>query len=36
MKKKRKSWVCTNPDCAQFRREAPKKGDNVFELTQVN
>lgn len=35
-KKKGKSWVCTDPDCAQFRREAPKKGDNVFELTQVN
>lgn len=32
----RKSWVCTDPDCAQFRREAPEKGDNVFELAQVN
>lgn len=29
-------WVCTDPDCAQFRREAPEKGDNVFELAQVN
>lgn len=27
MKKKRKSWVCTDPDCAQFRREAPEKGE---------
>ena len=34
--KKRKSWVCTDPDCAQFRREAPKKGEKVFELAQVN
>lgn len=33
---KRQSWVCTDSDCAQFRREAPEKGDNVFELAQVN
>lgn len=32
----RKSWVCTDPDCAQFRREAPEKGDNVFELADVD
>lgn len=34
--KKRKSWVCIDPDCAQFRREVPKKGEKVFELAQVN
>lgn len=33
---KRQGWVCTDPDCAQFRREAPKKGEKVFELAQVN
>lgn len=32
----KKNWVCTNPDCVQFRREAPEHGHNVFELAQVN
>lgn len=31
-----KNWICTDPDCAQFRREAPEHGHNVFELAQVN
>lgn len=30
------NWICTDIDCAQFRREAPEKGSNVFELAQVN
>ena len=30
------NWICTDVDCAQFRREAPEKGSNVFELAQVN
>ena len=29
---KRQGWICTDPDCVQFRREAPKKGEKVFEL----
>ena len=33
----KKNWVCTDPDCVQFRREAPERGSsNVFELAQVN
>lgn len=32
----KKNWVCTDPDCVQFRREAPEHGHNVFELAQVN
>lgn len=30
------NWICTDTDCAQFRREIPEKGSNVFELAQVN
>ena len=33
---KRQGWVCTDPDCVQFRREAPEKGKKGFELAQVN
>lgn len=34
---KKDNWVCTDPDCVQFRREAPERGSsNVFELAQVN
>lgn len=33
---KRQGWICTDPDCVQFRREAPEKGEKVFELAQVN
>ena len=33
---KKTNWVCTDPDCVQFRREAPEHGHNVFELAQVN
>lgn len=33
----KKNWVCADPDCVQFRREAPERGSsNVFELAQVN
>ena len=32
----KKNWVCTDPVCVQFRREAPEHGHNVFELAQVN
>lgn len=33
----KKNWVCTDPVCVQFRREAPERGSsNVFELAQVN
>ena len=29
-------WICTDPDTMQWRREAPEKGEGVFELAQVN
>ena len=29
-------WICTDPDAMQWRREAPEKGEGVFELAQVN
>lgn len=31
-----KNWICTDTDCAQYRRQAPEHGHNVFELAQVN
>ena len=30
------NWICIDIDYARFRREAPEKGSNVFELAQVN
>lgn len=36
MNTERKNWICTDPDCAQHRRQAPEHGHNVFELAQVN
>lgn len=30
------NWICTDIDYAQFRREAPEEGSNVFELARVN
>lgn len=29
-------WVLTDPDCPQYRRLAPEKGEGVYELMQVN
>lgn len=31
-----RNWICADSDCAQFRRQAPERGHNVFELAQVN
>ena len=36
MNDENKNWICTDPDCAQYRRQAPEHGHNVFELAQVN
>ena len=30
------NWICIDIDYARFRREAPEKGSNVFELAQVD
>lgn len=29
-------WVCTDPDCVQYRRQILDAGETVFELAQVN